>query len=284
MTDFSHPAQLLDAETLEQPDCRPSVLARRAVWPRRVAPRGAAAPKRLSNPAGGLPALTASRASRTMIARLKAVARPAERIGRLTPPPQRTADPLRGLARRAGEGDGDAIHALVMELAGPMLRTVHKVLGARHPDAEDVTQEAVMGLIAALGRFRGDCTVAHYAHQVALRSALHARRHFRVRDKVGEPSLDAEAPVDTSGLTPLEIVVSRERRRVIRSLLDRLPETAAEALALHFMLGYTVEEIAATIDVSPHTIWSRLKLGKRALKEALARDKRLADLLRGKGS
>jgi RNA polymerase sigma-70 factor (ECF subfamily) len=101
---------------------------------------------------------------------------------------------------------------------------------------------------------------------------------------VGEPSLDAEAPVDTSGLTPLEIVVSRERRRVIRSLLDRLPEAAAEALALHFMLGYTVEEIAATIDVSPHTIWSRLKLGKRALKEALARDKRLADLLRGNGS
>ena len=65
---------------------------------------------------------------------------------------------------------------------------------------------------------------------------------------------------------------------------SRLPEPAAEALALHFVLGYTVDEIATTLDVSPHTIWSRLKLGKRALKEALARDKRLADLLRGKGS
>lgn len=210
------------------------------------------------------------------------MARLAEQIGPSMPPPQRTADPLRGLARRASEGDGEAIHALVVELGGPMLRTVHKVLGARHPDAEDVTQEAVLGLIAGLGRFRGDCTVTHYAHQVALRSALHARRHFRVRDRVCELTLEAEEPVDPGGRTPHEVAVSRERRRVVRSLLDRLSEPAAEALALHFVLGYTVEEIASTLKVSPDTIWSRLKLGKRALREALARDKRLADLLQGK--
>jgi RNA polymerase sigma-70 factor (ECF subfamily) len=181
-------------------------------------------------------------------------------------------------------GDGEAIHALVMELGGPMLRTVRKVLGARHPDAEDVAQEAVLGLVSSLERFRGDCTVTHYAHQVALRSALHARRHFKVRDKIGDPAIAIDEPVDSSGHTPLELAVSRERRRVIRSLLERLPEPTAEALAMHFMLGYTVDEIAATVDVSPNTIWSRLKLGKRALKRSLARDQRLADLLQGKGS
>ncbi len=165
-----------------------------------------------------------------------------------------------------------------------MLRTVRKVLGAGHPDAEDVTQEAVLGLLDALDRFRGDCTVVHFAHQVALRRALHARRHFKVRDRVGDPTLDVEEPVDTSGCSPLELAVSRERRRIIRSLLERLPEPTAEALALHFMLGYTVEEIATSSDVSPNTVWSRLKLGKRALQQALARDQRLADLLREKQS
>jgi RNA polymerase sigma-70 factor (ECF subfamily) len=165
-----------------------------------------------------------------------------------------------------------------------MLRTVRKVLGTQHPDAEDVTQEAVLGLISALARFRSDCTVTHYAHQVALRTALHARRHFKVRDRVGDPAVELEEPVDTGGLSPLEIAVSRERRRVVRSLLERLPEPTAEALGLHFMLGYTVEEIAATVDVSPNTIWSRLKLGKKALKQALARDRRLADLMQGKRS
>jgi len=220
-------------------------------------------------------------ARRPATTKLESVARPAAKFGLAAPPPQRTADPLRGLAHLAGAGDGEAIHALVTEVGGPMLRTVRKVLGTRHPDAEDVAQEAVLGLLAALPRFRGDCTVTHYAHQVALRSALHARRHFKTRDKVGDPTIEVDEPVDTTGRSPLDVAVSRERRRVIRSLLERLPAATAEALALHFLLGFTVEEIATLVDVSPHTIWSRLKLGKRALKQALSHDQRLAELLRG---
>lgn len=170
-----------------------------------------------------------------------------------------------------------------MALGGPMLRTVRKVLGSRHPDAEDVAQEAVMGLLSALGNFRGDCTVTHFAHQIALRRALHARRHFKTREKVGDQELDAEEHA-ALGDAPLEVTISRERRRLVRSLLDQLPEPTAEALALHFMLGYTVEEIASTLEVSPNTIWSRLKLGKRALKDALALDEPLQDVLRGRQS
>src|SRR5690606_33405853 len=214
-------------------------------------------------------------------ARLGVVAKPALKLVR--PSPVGAApDPLRALARRAAEGDGDAIHALVMELGAGMLRTVRKVLGAQHPDAEDVTQDAVMGFVGGLARFRGECTVAHFAHQVALKRALHARRHFTTRDRVGEVDADIEERGVARGGSPLEAAISRERRRIVRELLSRLPEPTAEALALHFMLGYTVEEIAAVSEISPNTVWSRLKLGKRALKEALSRDRRLAELLREK--
>ncbi len=186
------------------------------------------------------------------------------------------------LARRASEGDPAAIRELVMELGGPMLRTVRRVLGSRHPDAEDVAQESVMGLLSALARFRGECTVTHFAHQVALRRALHARRAFKTRGRESDLELDSEWEGGDGEASPLDGAISRERRRVVRSLLDQLPEPTAEALALHFMLGYTVEEIATTLDVSPNTIWSRLKLGKRALKAALDCDARLAELLRGR--
>ncbi len=197
--------------------------------------------------------------------------------------PQRAQDPLRALARRACEGEANAIRELVMVLGGPMLRTVRKVLGSSHPDAEDVAQEAVLGLLSALESFRGDCTVLHFAHQVALRRALHARRHFKTREKVGDQVLDAEGHAATDE-APLEAAISRERRRVVRSLLDQLPEPTAEALALHFMLGYTVEEIGTMLDVSPNTVWSRLKLGKRSLKNELAGDARLNELLNGRQS
>lgn len=194
----------------------------------------------------------------------------------------RAQDPLRALARRASEGDVNAIRELVLELGGQMLRTVRKVLGPRHPDAEDVTQEAVLGLLSALKNFRGECSITHFAHQVALRRALHARRHFKCRDKVGDQELDAEGHIDTGDASPLERAISRERQRVVHSLLDQLSSPTAEALALHFMLGYTVSEIATTLDVSPDTVWSRLKLGKQALRKALNSDQQLNELPQGR--
>lgn len=191
---------------------------------------------------------------------------------------------MRALAGRAAEGDSVAIRELIMELGSPMLRTVRKVLGVRHPDVEDVTQEAIMGLLSSLSNFRGDCSVSHFARQVALRRALHARRHFKSRDKLGDQELEAEGPADVGGSSPLAAAISSERRRVVHSLLDELSEPTAEALALHFMLGYSVSEIASALEVSPNTIWSRLKLGKKAMQKALLNDERLGELLQGKSS
>jgi RNA polymerase sigma-70 factor (ECF subfamily) len=142
----------------------------------------------------------------------------------------------------------------------------------------------VLGLISSLGNFRGDCSVAHFGHQVALRRALHARRHFKTRAKIGDQELEAEKHADPGDESPLTVAISCERRRVVHSLLDDLSEPTAEAMALHFMLGYTVSEIATALAVSPDTIWSRLKSGKRALRKALSEDDRLNELLHGRTS
>jgi RNA polymerase sigma-70 factor (ECF subfamily) len=117
--------------------------------------------------------------------------------------------------------------------------------------------------------------------RIALRTALHQRRHFGARERVGDYS-DGEMDVaDTSPLSPLEQAISRERRRILRDLLDQLAEPVAATLALHFMLGMTVIEIAKAENISANTVWSRLRLGKQSLKKALARDGRLDDLLGG---
>jgi RNA polymerase sigma-70 factor (ECF subfamily) len=67
---------------------------------------------------------------------------------------------------------------------------------------------------------------------------------------------------------------------VILQLLDELSEPLAQALALHYLLGYTVEEIAASLSLSPHTVWSRLRLGKNALRRKLERRSRLLETVR----
>lgn len=202
----------------------------------------------------------------------------------LTPMTAARTDELLELARAAGNGNPDAVTTLVTALGGAMLRTVRKVLGPGHSDIEDVTQDAVIALVSTLSNFRGDCTVMHFAHRVALLTALAARRRLRTRDRWTE--LDASATefvaADDKLSSPLTGTIGKRRRAIVLNLLDDLAEPIAEALALHFVLGYTVDEIAASASVPPNTVWSRLRLGKAALRKKLERDTQLAEALQSR--
>ncbi len=193
-------------------------------------------------------------------------------------------DGLAPLARAAAD-DPDAAATLVGSLAGGMLRIVRKVLGRRHPDVDDVTQDAVIALLTALMTFRGECSVEHFANRVALLTALAARRRSMTRARTVEPETDAFDEIAADSVeagehaSPLAGTVAARRRLLVRQLLDELPDVIAEALASHFILGYTVDEIAAASSVPANTVWSRLRLGKQALRRKLERDAELAEML-----
>ncbi|HEY2408930.1 MAG TPA: RNA polymerase sigma factor [Polyangiaceae bacterium] len=188
-------------------------------------------------------------------------------------------DDLADLARVAASGDSEAARTLVQQLGGPMLTVVRKVLGRGHTDVDDVTQDAVIALLDALPSFRGESSVLHFANRVALLTALAARRKQGLRQRFSEANddkLDDFADPDSSH--PAGGALATRRRQLVRKLLDQLPDVVAEALGMHYILGCTVEEIAEGAGVSPNTVWSRLRLGKQALKKKLAHDQALLDL------
>ncbi len=191
-----------------------------------------------------------------------------------------STDELLPLARSAAEGDPAAAATLVAQVGGSMLTVVRRVLGDRHPDAEDVAQEATIAFLGTLPTFREECRVVHFANRVALVTALETRRRLRSRRRWFDPDGRNLENVPDAGLpSPLATAVSSRRRELVRQLLGELPAVIAEALALHFLLDHTVEEIAVMLSVSPHTIWSRLRLGKKALRKKLQRDRLLAEML-----
>jgi RNA polymerase sigma-70 factor (ECF subfamily) len=205
---------------------------------------------------------------------------------------QAPPDELAELARATVAGDADAAGTLVMHLGGSMFTIVRRVLGHRNADVDDVAQDAVIALLGALPKFRNECGVAHFAHRIALLTALAALRRARVRQRWTDSGdgISEDREMEREGglpieqiASPLAITVTARRRALVRQLLDELPDVIAEALALHFILGYTVDEIADAASVSPNTVWSRLRLGKQALRRKLEGDARLAELLEVRG-
>jgi len=192
----------------------------------------------------------------------------------------RVEDDLAELVTRFRAGDRKAVRTLLVSLASPMLQVIRRVLGAHHPDVDDTLQESTIALLRGLRAFRGDCTARHFACRIAAFTAISARRRRRVEDDsapLGE--FEEEPPADGDGAADTDWAIAARRRRLIRRLLDDLPEPQAEALVLHVVAGLTVGELAATTRVPVETARSRLRLAKTALRLRIASDPTAGELL-----
>lgn len=187
-------------------------------------------------------------------------------------------DPLAPLVAAAKAGDADALRTVIVSAAPAMLRAIRGVLGAAHPDLEDVAQDAAIGLSRGLVSFRSECTVLHFACRIAVLTALAARRNARARSL---PHMEWVAPDEepSEHRSPALLAAASLRRETLRSLCETLPESQSEALVMTCVLGLTVEEIAAATGVPANTVWSRLRLAKRALRERVHADPRMLEAL-----
>jgi RNA polymerase sigma factor (sigma-70 family) len=186
-------------------------------------------------------------------------------------------DELAGLVGAIGRGDANALRTFLSAIVPQLLRVVRSVLGPEHPDLEDVAYEAAYAVVAGLPTFRGEGTVLHYACRVTVLSAMNVRRRdaaqkralLRTPTDVDDVELDAPNPEQSAQASSLAPIV--------RELLATLPDTLAEALALHVVLGYTVAEIAQAASLPLETVRSRLRLAKQALRKRVLNSPKLRE-------
>jgi RNA polymerase sigma-70 factor (sigma-E family) len=142
---------------------------------------------------------------------------------------------------------------------GPALLRLALLLVGDQPSAEDVVQEAFIGLHRA--RLRDKDKALPYLRVAVVngcRSVHRARRRAAaVRPHHEPPVWSAEAAA-----------IAREDRREVLAAVARLPRRPREVLALRYYLGLPDTEIAATLGVSRGTVSSTVS---RALAK-LARD------------
>jgi RNA polymerase sigma-70 factor (ECF subfamily) len=191
-------------------------------------------------------------------------------------------DPLGPLAAAAAGGDRDAQRTLLVTVGPSLLRVVRGVLGGQHTDVEDVLQETMVSLHLALVGFRGECTTLHFACRIAVQTALNARRrsgHRMRHTPNAEPADLAELARDDR--SPADAMEAAACRQALRELLGDLPPAQAEVLALHTLLGYTVEETAQTMAVPINTVRSRLRAALATLRTRVHTQPSLFEMIEG---
>ncbi len=131
-----------------------------------------------------------------------------------------------------------------------LIRTAILLTGDR-AIAEDIVQDAFLGLYRALPRLRDDGRIAGYLRVSVVngcRSVLRARRRASLARVVHDaPTWSAESAV-----------MADEDRRAVIAALGRLPRRTREIIVLRYFLDLPHDEIAATLGVSRSTVSSTI--------------------------
>jgi RNA polymerase sigma-70 factor, ECF subfamily len=173
-------------------------------------------------------------------------------------------------ARAASLGDTRAMRDLLCELGPRIEQVVCAILGRRHPDAEDVVQQSMLGFVQSLPSFRGECEPVHFASRVAARTAIAAARRARAAHARRDDAVDLDL-VASSSPAPLVDAERRQRLALLRGALARIPPEQAETLALRIVLGWSLVEVAEATAVPLNTVRSRLRLAKTVLRDVIER-------------
>jgi RNA polymerase sigma-70 factor (ECF subfamily) len=165
--------------------------------------------------------------------------------------------------RRAINGDEAALRALWARHAPHIDMVVRRLVGPDLDLAADIAQEVWIQIFRALPSYRGDAQFGTWAHRIAVNRTLNALRKTRrlasIETQVEEDSAVTEPDTDRSFMA-----------ESIDEAATKLSPGARTVFLMHDVEGYTHEEIAAELGITPGGSKSQLFKARTKLRKLLA--------------
>jgi RNA polymerase sigma-70 factor (ECF subfamily) len=187
-----------------------------------------------------------------------------------------TRDPEipREVLERAARGDEKAFAEIVARFERPVYALVHRLTGDAE-SARDVSQEVFLKAWRNLSRYDPERPFAPWFLKLAANLALNARAAAKVRRASSldapPPGSDAPAEVrDPASAPAVERAADAEVRARVRASIAALEGKYALPVALFYLEGLSVKEIADRLSLPQGTVKIRLHRARELLKEKLA--------------
>lgn len=169
----------------------------------------------------------------------------------------------RALIERARRGDASAHRALYDAHVERIYRLTYRLTGLEHL-ARELTQDTFVRAFASIDGFRGESAFGTWLHTIAVSVSLNELKR-RKRESAREAPLEDALMMSQSA--PYSDPILRER---LMTAVNELPEGCRTVFMMHDAEGFTHEEIAAALGVTPGTSKAQLSRGRAKLRIALA--------------
>lgn len=131
-------------------------------------------------------------------------------------------------------------------------------------DAEDAAQETFIAAARSLHTFRGESKVRTWLFGITINISRTALRRRKRRSAL-QKALEAVRLLQPHRSSPEEQAIRNETRRNLMDAVEALEEKQRVAVVLYYIQGLSVPEIAALLETSANTIYSRLHHARKQL-------------------
>lgn len=147
-----------------------------------------------------------------------------------------------------------------------------RCFGLTPPALEDAVQDVLLTAFRRLGSFEYRSSVRTWLFGIAYRVALNYRRHLRRKGRLDE--LSDDLPALAAG--PDRQVEEAQALRFVELFLETLDDERRAVFVLCEVEQMAAPEAAMALGVKLNTIYSRLRLARRAFRRALKAQRRRA--------
>ena len=169
------------------------------------------------------------------------------------------------LVRATLEGDQTAFGELVRRYRDAAFGIAFHRLGDFEA-ARDAAQEALITAYTDLDRLREPDKFGHWLYQIATTTALGLLRRRRLTVPLDSPEMTEHPSPDP---TPAESAERTEKARQVREALEALQESDRLALILHYVNGYSHDEIGSMLGSTTSSVKSRIHRARGRLREEM---------------
>ncbi len=171
----------------------------------------------------------------------------------------------------ASTGGKDAFEGLFRELYQPVLRFLAK-RGCSQEECQDLAQETFLRAWRSFDGFRGDAQPLTWLLTIATNLWRNRNRDAAAAKRAGdeEPLLDNDPPDPASGEGPLDEAIGSERRRLLKTEIDKLPPKMRRCVQLRVYQDRSYRDIAEILGVTVETAKSQVSLARSRLRSSLA--------------
>lgn len=157
------------------------------------------------------------------------------------------------------------------EIFEALYRRMAALAGRTAPDLDDLVQLAAEQVFKSRGSFEGRSEFSTWIYGVCYRVLLKQRRWYR-RWSARFRLEQAGDPTPTDDTLPSAAMERRERARRLQAALDHLSERHRAVVMLHDVQELSISEIAVVVGSNELTVRSRLRDGRKRLRDLLSGD------------